>query len=167
MSLSKLLTAAVMLVAVVGASEAWAQRDAGAKIRGEYGTGFSSRARTSGRSYRYSGPVYTERQAPSATPDATARRAFSFAPETASPAPAVAAPLTRYDEPAPRYYSAPRQRRSSRVPTYLVAKDGSKALRRLTRPNPIAQGRLTCGNRRSGPLGAQNEARAVAIQLAG
>lgn len=108
MSLSKLLTAAVMLFAV-GASEAWAQRDAGAKIRGEYGTGFSSRARTSGRSYRYSGPVYTERLAPTgaaattAAPDATARRAFSFAPETESAAPAVAAPPTRYDEPAPRY----------------------------------------------------------------
>ena len=65
MSAPKFFVAALVLFVGVS-SEALAQRDAGAKIRGEFGTGFYSRPRSSTRSYRYQAPSYTQRVAPSA-----------------------------------------------------------------------------------------------------
>lgn len=130
MSAPKFFVAALVLFVGVS-SEALAQRDAGAKIRGEFGTGFYSRPRSSTRSYRYQAPSYTQRVAPSAVIETappetaqapTARRAFSYEPSAEPAAPAVIAPAPRYYETTPRYYSAPRSRRSSRTPTYLLPK---------------------------------------------
>ena len=129
MSATKFLLAALVLVTGFGSSEAFAQRDAGAKIRGEFGTGFYSRSRSSTRSYRYAPPTYARSVAPSmvapATPEMagapTARRAFSYEPSVEPAAPAVS-PSPRYYESTPRYYSTPRSRRSSRIPTYFLPK---------------------------------------------
>lgn len=133
---SKFVAAGVLLaVGLVSVPAALAQRDAGSKIRGEFGTGFSgptrSRSMTS-RSYRYSAPSYARSVAPTvvapvpASPEVaqgpTQRRAFSANPSLES-APAVqSGPTVRYYEPAPRSYSAPRTRRSSRTPTYFLPK---------------------------------------------
>jgi hypothetical protein len=108
------LTAALALV--LSASAAFADRDAGSKIRGEFGTGFSGRTRSYySPSYRtYAAPAPTVVRAAPAEPapaavaqSPTARRAFSYAPDAQATAPQASA------APAATYYYAPRVERRS------------------------------------------------------
>lgn len=132
---------AVLLFAAIAmtASTAMAQRDAGAKIRGEFGTGFhSSPSRVTG-DYRgatvYAAPapqivqVAPMPAAPAPAPQVaqapSTRQSFSVEP---SPAPSVIArPQVRRSysyEPMAPVYRAPAWSggRTSRQPTYLLPK---------------------------------------------
>jgi hypothetical protein len=114
----ELTIAAALTLVSIAPAVGLAQRDAGSKLRGEFGTGFSGPRSAVRRSYRtYSvvpAPTIVRAPeaapAPSATAQApTARRAFSYAPQVQA-----AAPQT-YSAPAPRNYDyAPSLERRSR-----------------------------------------------------
>lgn len=136
---SMLVGAGLLLaVGLVAAPAAFAQRDAGAKIRGEYGTRYSTPSRSrsvSAQSYQYSAPLYVRSVGPSVVTRSPAnaevaqgpvqRRAFSMDPSVESESAVGMGPAARYYEPAPRSYSVP-QRRSSRTPAYLLQKTDSR-----------------------------------------
>ena len=140
----------LMLVAgamALSATAAFAQRDAGAKARGEFGTGFWSTPHMT-RTYTYGVRTYVApaptvvRSAPAvpAAPQVaqapTARRAFSVEPGaamTCAPAPAPASATAQRAPAVRRSYSyeptyvpngAPRwmSRRAAPQPTYLLPK---------------------------------------------
>jgi hypothetical protein len=146
----KFLSMCVAGAVALSAITAFAQRDAGAKIRGEFGTGFWSAPRMT-QTYNYQVPTYVApaptvvRTAPvvPAAPSVpqvaqapTARRAFSFDPGAAvtcvpavTPAPATAPPTQAVRrsysyEPTYAPYAAPRWmgRRAAPQPTYLLPK---------------------------------------------
>ena len=112
------LSVAAALALLLTASASFADRDAGSKIRGEFGTGFSGRTRSyASRSYRtYAAPAPVVAApapgaaAPEVAPSPAARHAFSSAPETqgAAPQAAAAAPTRSYS------YSYAPQRRANR-----------------------------------------------------
>jgi hypothetical protein len=144
----KLLSMLVAGAVALSATAAFAQRDAGAKMRGEFGTGFWSAPGLT-RTYTYRVPAYVApapivvRAAPAvpAAPAApqvaqapTARRAFSVEPgaavtcpsaPTTTPATAQRAPAVRRSysyEPTYAPYVAPQWmgRRAAPQPTYLL-----------------------------------------------
>jgi hypothetical protein len=141
----KLLSMLVAGAIVLSATAAFAQRDAGAKMRSEFGTGFWSTPRVT-RTYTYRVPSYVApapmvvRAAPAvpAAPQVaqapTTRRAFSVEPGatvTCAPAPTPAtaqrAPAVRRSysyEPTYVPYAAPQWmgRRAAPQPTYLLPK---------------------------------------------
>jgi hypothetical protein len=136
------------IAVAMSATSAFAQRDAGAKARGEFGTGFWAR---SAPTYRWTPtymvpvpvviPTAPATQAPQVASVPTDRRSFSVEPNAAVPAggcvgpPAVATrtpPSVRRSfsyEPAPSaYYVAPRagRMRSSGMPSYMLPKTDSR-----------------------------------------
>jgi hypothetical protein len=140
MSRSKLITAGLLLaLGVSSVPVAWAQRDAAAKIRGDYGirSNTPSRGRSRRYVYRYSAPTYLTAPrmvtpapaSPEVAQAPTQRRAFSYAPSTEGQAAAGSAPAAQYYEPAPRYNSAPSVRRSSRTPAFLLPKTDPRRFR--------------------------------------
>jgi hypothetical protein len=146
------LKKASMLVAValaMSATTAFAQRDAGAKAKGEFGTGFWARSAPTYRwtaTYVAPAPVITRTapvtQAPQVAMAPTDRRSFSVEPSAGALAagcvvpPAVVAqraPGLRRSfsyEPAPAaYYTAPRAgvtRGGSRMPGYMLPKTDAR-----------------------------------------
>lgn len=132
---SMLVRAGLLLaVGLVAVPAAFAQRDAGAKIRGDYSTRYSTSARSRSmpaQSYRYSAPFYFRSIGPSVVTRSpanaevaqspTQRRAFSMDPSVESESAVGTGPAVGYYEPAPRSYSSP-QPRSSRIPAYLLQK---------------------------------------------
>ena len=123
---------------LLGGNVALAQRDAGSKVRGEFGTGFygQNRARSQATwrgnyrpSYRMTVPRFVpERQLPLAAPASevartpTGRRAFSLEPGVGTQQNVRPAPAVRYYEPPQRWYSVPRGSRSNRIPSYMLPK---------------------------------------------
>lgn len=117
------LSVAAALALLLTASVSLADRDAGSKIRGEFGTGFNGRTRSyASRSYSYAAPSQTvvrAAPAPAAVAQApAARRAFSYAPDAEAAAPQVssAAPTRTYY--APRVERRSARRGSSHVRSY-------------------------------------------------
>ena len=139
----KLLSMSVAAVLALTATVAFAQRDAGAKMRGEFGTGFHNSGRSATvYSYR-AAPVVVWTPAPAvpAAPQVaqapTARRAFSVEPNAAATATAPCeVPHTAvvpqrstvrrsYSyEPTPAYsYGVPAYRRGGvQTPSYMLPK---------------------------------------------
>ena len=146
------LKKASMLLAVavaMSATTAFAQRDAGAKMSGQFGTGFWARSSPTYRwtpSYVTPAPVIARTapvtQAPQVASTATDRRSFSVEPSAGVPAagcvvpPAVVAqraPGERRSfsyEPAPAaFYTAPRarvMRIGGIMPSYMLPKTDAR-----------------------------------------
>jgi hypothetical protein len=146
------LKKASMLLAVavaMSATTAFAQRDAGAKMSGQFGTGFWAR---SSRTYRWTpnyvtpAPVITRMapvtQAPQVAAAPTDRRSFSVEPSAGAPAPACVVPpavvaqrvlgvrrsFSYEPAPAANYY-VPRAgvtRGGSRMPSYMLPKTDAR-----------------------------------------
>ena len=115
-------------------------RDAGAKIRGEFGTGFYSTP-SMPNGYNYSAPVYQSTPAPQMVQSApvvmpapaapqvaqtpTDRRSYSVEPSPSAAPQSAQQPtqvIRRYSyEPAPVYRAPARQNRAS-MPSYLLPK---------------------------------------------
>jgi hypothetical protein len=113
------LSVTAALALLLTASVSLADRDAGSKIRGEFGAGFNGRTRSyASRSYnRYSAPSQTvvraapapAAPAPAAVAQApSARRAFSYAPDAQA-----AAPQATSAAPTRTYYAPRVERRSA------------------------------------------------------
>jgi hypothetical protein len=131
-----MLGAAVIVGLTAGAALAQGFRDAGAKARGEFGTGFHSgggRAMTTYRAmtrYYVAPQVVQTAPAPMAAPVApeiaqapAERRSFSVEPRQRPAAPAAPRVIRRYSyQPAAPVYRAPARRGRSTVPTYLLPK---------------------------------------------
>jgi hypothetical protein len=140
MKRSNILRALVVLFAgatMLAGNVAFGQRDAGSKIRGEFGTGFygqnRARAQSTWRggyqpSYRVMAPrIVPENQAPLTAPQVaraptTGRRAFSLEPGVQAQSTQRPQPAVRYYEPQQRWYGVPRGNRSNRTPSYMLPK---------------------------------------------
>jgi hypothetical protein len=145
MSTLKKVSMLVAVAVALAATTAFAQRDAGAKMSGQFGTGFYARSATTYRwtpTYVAPAPVITRTapvtQAPQVAQVPMDRRSFSLEPSVApptmdcvAPAPATAVaqagPTVRrvYSyEPAPAYtYRAPAYRRGGmQTPSYMLPK---------------------------------------------
>jgi hypothetical protein len=131
---------AVMAILGLTASVASAQgyRDAGAKIRGEYGTGFHSGARSfvnmyRGRANYYAAPApqlvqinapMAATAAPSVARAPTTTRSFSVEPGQGESAPQV---IRSYSsEPMRPSYVAPMRSNRNEMPTYLLPRSDSR-----------------------------------------
>jgi hypothetical protein len=136
MSTLKKVSMLVAVAVAMSATTAFAQRDAGAKMSGQFGTGFWARSAPTYRwTARYVAPAPVT-QAPQVAQVPTERRSFSVEPNAAAPAtrcgaPPVAvarvAPTVRRSysyEPAPAYtYRAPAYRRGGvQTPSYMLPK---------------------------------------------
>jgi hypothetical protein len=135
-ALKMMLLAAVVVGLTAGAALAQGYRDAGAKARGEFGTGFHSGGSRTMTAYRAM-PTYIAPQvvqtapaptiAPRVAQTPTERRSFSAEPSQDQAAPmAPAAPAApqvirsyRYEPTAPVYNAPVRSRRAS-TPSYLL-----------------------------------------------
>jgi hypothetical protein len=141
----KRISAFIAVAVAMSATTAFAQRDAGAKMSGQFGTGFYTR---SAPTYRWTpryvapAPVVTRTapvtQAPQVAQAPTGRRSFSVDPNAAGLVPncvapsataARTAPAIRRSfsyEPTPQaYYAAPvyrGMRNAARVPSYMLPK---------------------------------------------
>lgn len=132
---------AVMAFAALGlaASSAMAQgyRDAGAKVNGNFGTGFYSGGRnsmgyTQGRSAFYgtpqvvrsTSPAMVMPMAPQVAQAPTTVRSYSVEPGQAMAAPQVSRSYSY--EPSTSMYHAPVHRNRSSTPTYLLPKTDAR-----------------------------------------
>ena len=143
MSTLKKVSMLVAVAVAMSATTAFAQRDAGAKMRGEFGTSFYAR---SAPTYRWTpryvapAPAITRTapvtQAPQVAQVPTDCRSFSLEPSVAAPATGCVAPSAAVAqvgptvrrsysyEPAPAYtYRAPAYRRGGvQTPSYMLPK---------------------------------------------
>jgi hypothetical protein len=149
--MSTLKKASILLAVAVAmsATTAFAQRDAGAKMSGQFGTGFWARSSPTYRwtpSYAAPAPVITRTAPATPAPQVAAaamdRRSFSVEPSAGAPAagcvvpPAAVAqraPGVRRSfsyEPAPAaFYTVPRAgvtRGGSRMPSYMLPKTDAR-----------------------------------------
>ncbi len=140
MKRSKLLRALVVLFAgatILTGNVAFGQRDAGAKIRGDYGTGPNGYARGRTQStwqggyrptYRVMPRFVPEIQVPMTVPAPqvarapTGRRAFSLEPGVEAQPTQRPQPAVRYYQPQPQWFGVPQGTRSNRTPSYMYQK---------------------------------------------
>jgi hypothetical protein len=151
MTMSTLKKASVLLAVAVAmsATTAFAQRDAGAKMRGEFGTGFWAPSTPTYRwtpTYVAPAPVITTTapatQAPQVASAPTVRRSFSVEPSAGAPAAACVVPPSSvaqrapgvrrsfsYEPAPPAYYIAPPAgvtRGGTRMPSYMLPKTDAR-----------------------------------------